>query len=202
MFNSLSGLVTHKGAEDVCLLNSSGIEWDIAVSAKTLAMMPEEGTECRLFIYFLHREDSMKLYGFFTEDERSCFLELLKVNGIGTKQAMKMLSSVTVEQLVKALDKEDLAVLSGIPGIGKKTAQKILLSLRGRLVSPAEEPETKSKYSDIVNGLADMGFDYKQTVKVVEQIMRDPEMQNLDAGELEKAVFKQAIVLLSSQNGY
>lgn len=199
MFNSLYGTLTHKGAENVFLLSPSGIEWDITVSTKTLGALPGNGEECRLYIYLLHREDAVKLFGFSSSDERLFFLELLKVSGIGPKQAMKMLSSVTVDQLAEALDRDDVELLAGIPGIGKKTAQKILLALRGKLVRTEEEiPEEKHRFGDIVNALSDMGFDRRKAQKAVDEVLKNSDTKNMKEDELEKYLFKQAIVMLST----
>lgn len=198
MFNALTGMLTSKGSDNVFLLNSSGIEWDISVSAKTLSFLPDEGEQCRLYIYFYHRDDAVKLYGFYSEEERLLFLELLKVNGIGVKQALKMLSFITAKELAEALDKEDIGMLSSIPGIGKKTAQKIFLTLKGKLVSPDEASAGKNRYGDIVDALYNMGFDYKKALKAVDEILKNPDIKNLKKEDMEKEIFKQAIVILSS----
>lgn len=199
MFNSLYGKLTHKGADTVYLLGPSGIEWDITVSSKTLGALPGTGNDCRLFTYLLHREDAVKLYGFISDDERLFFLELLKVSGVGPKQAMKMLSSVTVDQLSVALDRDDVDLLSGIPGVGKKTAQKILLALRGKLVRGEETASSENhRFGDIINALSDMGFDYKKAQKAVDELLKNPDIKNIKEDELEKFLFKQAIVMLST----
>ena len=199
MFNSLSGTLTYKGIDCIYLLNSCGMEWDISVSAKTLAKLPEVGAECKVYIYYLHREDAVKLYGFASQEERAFFLELNKVNGIGPKQAMKMLSSISAKQMSEALDKDDVDLLSDIPGVGKKTAQKIMLALRGKLILD-EQPASQGnpKFGDIVNALSDMGFDYKKALKAVEEVLKSSDIKNMKDDELEKEVFKRAIVLLST----
>ena len=201
MFNSLSGTLTYKGIDNIYLLNSCGIEWDITVSAKTLSALPPVGDECQVYTYYLHTENMVKLYGFFTKDERTFFLELNKVNGIGPKQAMKMLSSISAKQMAEALDKDDVALLAGIPGVGKKTAQKLMLAMRGKLVMDEEliaAPAGNPKFADIVNALSDMGFEYKKALKAVEEVARDSDIMNMKDDEREKEIFKRAIVLLST----
>jgi Holliday junction DNA helicase RuvA len=201
MFNSLSGTLTYKGIDNIYLLNSCGIEWDITVSAKTLQALPQVGDECQVYTYYLHTENMVKLYGFFTKDERTFFLELNKVNGIGPKQAMKMLSSISAKQMAEALDKDDVALLSEIPGVGKKTAQKLMLAMRGKLVMDDEltaAPAGNPKFADIVNALSDMGFEYKKALKAVEEVARDSDIMNMKDDEREKEIFKRAIVLLST----
>ncbi len=201
MFNSLSGTLTYKGIDNIYLLNSCGIEWDITVSAKTLQALPPVGDECQVYTYYLHTENMVKLYGFFTKDERTFFLELNKVNGIGPKQAMKMLSSISSKQMAEALDKDDVALLAGIPGVGKKTAQKLMLAMRGKLVMDDEltaAPAGNPKFADIVNALSDMGFEYKKALKAVEEVAKNSDIMNMKDDEREKEIFKRAIVLLST----
>ncbi|MBO7048812.1 MAG: Holliday junction branch migration protein RuvA [Spirochaetia bacterium] len=201
MFNSLSGTLTYKGIDNIYLLNSCGIEWDITVSAKTLQALPPVGDECQVYTYYLHTENMVKLYGFFSKDERTFFLELNKVNGIGPKQAMKMLSSISAKQMSEALDKDDVALLAGIPGVGKKTAQKLMLAMRGKLVMDEElaaAPAGNPKFADIVNALSDMGFEYRKALKAVEEVAKDSDIMNMKDDEREKEIFKRAIVLLST----
>ena len=201
MFNSLSGTLTYKGIDNIYLLNSCGIEWDITVSAKTLQALPPVGDECQVYTYYLHTENMVKLYGFFSKDERTFFLELNKVNGIGPKQAMKMLSSISAKQMADALDKDDVALLSGIPGVGKKTAQKLMLAMRGKLVMDDDitaAPAGNPKFADIVNALSDMGFEYKKALKAVEEVAKNSDIMNMKDDEREKELFKRAIVLLST----
>ena len=201
MFNSLSGTLTYKGIDNIYLLNSCGIEWDITVSAKTLQALPPVGDECQVYTYYLHTENMVKLYGFFSKDERTFFLELNKVNGIGPKQAMKMLSSISAKQMAEALDKDDVALLAGIPGVGKKTAQKLMLAMRGKLVMDEElaaAPAGNPKFADIVNALSDMGFEYKKALKAVEEVAKNSDIMNMKDDEREKEIFKRAIVLLST----
>ena len=201
MFNSLSGTLTYKGIDNIYLLNSCGIEWDITVSAKTLQALPPVGDECQVYTYYLHTENMVKLFGFFSKEERTFFLELNNVNGIGPKQAMKMLSSISAKQMAEALDKNDVALLSGIPGVGKKTAQKLMLAMRGKLVMDEEliaAPAGNPKFADIVNALSDMGFEYKKALKAVEEVARDSDIMNMKDDEREKEIFKRAIVLLST----
>ena len=201
MFNSLSGTLTYKGIDNIYLLNSCGIEWDITVSAKTIQALPPVGDECQVYTYYLHTENMVKLFGFFSKEERTFFLELNNVNGIGPKQAMKMLSSISPKQMAEALDKNDVALLSGIPGVGKKTAQKLMLAMRGKLVMDEElivAPAGNPKFADIVNALSDMGFEYKKALKAVEEVAKNSDIMNMKEDEREKEIFKRAIVLLST----
>ena len=195
MFNSISGTITHKGAS-VFFLENNGIEWEIAASSKTIDHLPSAGNTIRVLTFLYHREDIVSLFGFYEEKERNLFFELIRINGIGPKQAVKILSGISADDFITALDAENLTVLSSLPGIGQKTAQKIVLSMRGRLLK--ENQELSSQYSDIVKALSDMGFDYRKASKAVSDIADEREIKLLDKNEKEKIILKKAIIALSS----
>ena len=194
MFNSIRGTVTGK-LEDSLFLLSGGVEWDIAVPSIDLGRLPPEGEEARIFTWLYHRETEMKLYGFAAEERRDAFLELLKVEGIGPKGALKILGGINQEDLEKALETEDLARLEAIPGLGKKTAQKMILALKGKLVSLKTAPE--SPYTDLVEALAGMGYDKRAAAEALTRAEKELPA-GLAGAEKEKLLFKQAIVYLSS----
>jgi Holliday junction DNA helicase RuvA len=193
MFNSIRGTVTEKGAESVCLL-SGGIEWDIAVPATDIARLPALGEESRVFTWLYHREDQMKLYGFAVEERRATFLELLKVEGIGPKGALKIMGGIGQEELEKALETEDLACLEAVPGLGRKTAQKMILALKGKLISAKAVPKTP--YGDLVEALAEMGYDRRAAAEALAKA-GEKLPSGVSEAEREKLLFKEAIVNLS-----
>ena len=193
MFNSISGTITQKLADSVYLA-SGGIEWDISVPATDIAKLPPSGEEGRVFTWLYHREDQVKLYGFAASERRNTFLELLKVDGIGPKGALKIMGGIGQEELEAALENEDLARLEAVPGLGKKTAQKLILALKGKLVRAKTAPETP--YSDLVEALADMGYDRRASAEVL-AAAAEKLPAGLERSEKEKLLFKQAIVELS-----
>ena len=196
MFNSIRGIITEKTADSVYIL-TGGVEWDVAVPATDTAKLPPPGEEGRVFTWLYHREDQMKLYGFSGENRRMTFLELLKVEGIGPKGALKIMGGIGQEDLERALETEDLARLEAVPGLGKKTAQKMILALRGKLAAAKTAPETASPYGELVEALAEMGYDRRQAVEALARAEK-----KLPPGtpgtEREKLLFKEAIVFLSS----
>lgn len=196
MFNSLRGTITGKQNDSVYIV-SGGVEWDIAVPATDIAGLPPIGEESRLFTWLYHRETEMKLYGFATPERRDTFLELLKVEGIGPKGALRIMGGIGQEELLEALETEDLARLEAVPGLGKKTAQKMLLALKGKIVREKTAPETK--YSDLVEALSGMGYDRRAAAEVLARVEAElpPETQ---AADREKLLFKQAIVYLSGSS--
>ena len=194
MFNSLRGTITGKFADSVYIL-SGGIEWDILVPGTDIARLPPAGEEGRIFTWLYHREDQMKLFGFAGEERRAAFLELLKVEGIGPKGALKILGGIGQEELESALENEDLARLEAVPGLGKKTAQKMILALKGKLITVKSVQETP--YADLVEALAGMGYDRRAAADALARADKEIGGQVKDA-EREKLLFKEAIVYLSS----
>ena len=133
MIHSLTGTVSGGDENTVLIKTDGGIEWMLQISTTTASALPRQGNEVRILTHLHHREDQMILFGFATAEERSVFFDLLKVSGIGTRQALRILSGMSVSELVRSLDSEDVDSLARVPGLGKKTAQKILLTLRGKL---------------------------------------------------------------------
>jgi len=196
MFNSIRGIITEKLADSVYIL-SGGVEWSIAVPATDITLLPQVGEEGRIFTWLYHREDQMKLYGFCAQERRITFLELLKVEGIGPKGALKIMGGIGQEELEKALEDEDLARLEAVPGLGKKTAQKMILALKGKLAMAKTSSETP--YGDLVEALAEMGYDKRAAAEVLSRA--EGELPPGASGEeKEKLLFKQAIVYLSSSS--
>jgi Holliday junction DNA helicase RuvA len=196
MFNSIRGIITAKQKESICLL-CGGLEWEISVPAMDIAELPPAGEEVRVFTWLYHREDLVRVYGFAGEERRATFLELIKVEGVGPKGALKIMGGIAQEDLERALEAEDLSRLEAVPGLGKKTAQKMILALKGKLVRPARE----ARYGDLVEALAAMGYDRKAAsdalVKAETALQREF-TADASGPEKEKLLFKQAIVNLSS----
>jgi Holliday junction DNA helicase RuvA len=196
MFNSLRGTINGK-LSDTLYLETGGVEWEIALPVTDISQLPPPGEECRVFTWLLHREDQMRVFGFVDETRRNTFLELLKVEGIGPKGAQKIMGGIGQEELEKALEAGDLARLEAVPGLGKKTAQKMLLSLKGKLVHASEAlagPETP--YGDLLNALTEMGYERKAALGALERAEAKLP-QGLSGAEKEKLLFKEAIVNLS-----
>ena len=200
MFNSITGELRFKDTERV-FLQTGGLEWDILSSRTSINRLPEPGETVTIFVHLYHREDQLKLYGFATPAEKHLFLDLLKVQGIGPKQAVKILSGIKVMHFVEALESEDIDALSSLPGIGKKTAQNILLKLKGKLTVRAGAGISLEE--DLVNALNGMGFERRTAVTAVKAAVRKlgPAKDGLSREELERELFKKAIAQLSSQDG-
>lgn len=201
MFNSISGTLTGKTAESVYIENN-GIEWEILVSALTVDRLGAIGNTVKVYTWLYHREDQMRLFGFLNPAERSLFLDLTKVDGIGPKQALKILSGLDGAALETALEEGDIARLQSIPGIGKKTAQKMILTLKGQLTTVQESGrqtvQKKSEFEDIIIALADMGYERKRAAEAVENAAQSMHNSGINPSEKEDELFRSAIVHLSS----
>ena len=201
MFNSIKGIYRGKNASSI-FVETFGIEWEILASSFTLDRF-SEGDEVRVYTWLQHREDVMQLFGFAELKERLMFLDLIKVEGIGPKQAIKILSNITVESLEAALEDGDISRLQAISGIGKKTAQKMVLALKGKLSiqqsfqKPEEYGAKTSEYEEIVSALVDMGYERRRCLETVEKVAQKMKESGTEPLEHESDFFRLSIVELS-----
>jgi len=121
---------------DGCFLEVGGVGYRVACSAHTLSALPGDGERIRLWTHTYVREDALALYGFAAESEQKMFEALLGVSGVGPKVALALCSAFSVEQFRRALVTDDVTAISSVPGIGKKTAQRVLLDLKEKLDLP------------------------------------------------------------------
>ena len=206
MFNSLTGLITGKFPQKV-FLQTNGIEWDITVPDTNIDALPAVGQEGKIYVWMQHTETAMTLFGFASEKDRSLFFDLNKVEGVGPKSAVKIMCSIAREQLVESLDSGDLARLEKIPGLGKKTAQKMLLALKGKLTLDDDGPKSAqkkedTKYPDVVSALAGMGYDRKKAMEAIsfleKELAADGEFGKKSKEGKEEILFRRAIVELAN----
>ncbi|MCK9170070.1 MAG: Holliday junction branch migration protein RuvA [Treponema sp.] len=205
MFNSLTGTITGKFPNTV-YIDTHGIEWSISVPGSAFDALPPVGQTGKVYTYLVHTQDLMSLYGFASNEERQLFLDLLKVDGIGPKAAVKILSNIAGQQLVDALDKGDVAVLEKVPGVGKKTAAKMMLALKGKLTLNGDDTvvvhrSAAGAYDAVITSLASMGYDRRdceQTVADISlQLAKDTGWDKKKPTEKEDAVFRRALVELA-----
>lgn len=199
VFNSIFGKITGKFPQNLYLENS-GIEWKFFVSDFTLDHCGNLGDEVRIFTYLYHKEDTMMLFGFSSETERQVFFDLIKVDGIGAKAAIKILSKIPPTSLVEILNSGDISALEAVPGVGKKTAQKMLLTLKGKLSlddGSKSAGNKKSVLPDVSEALVSMGYDKKTVETVLQGIIETEEAKALSGKEKEDFVFRRAIIDLA-----
>jgi len=204
MFNSIKGVITGKFPKQI-FVETNGVEWDICMPDSNLDMAGHVGDEIRVFTWLNHTDKVMDLYGFTSNEERSLFLDLLKVDGVGPKGAVKIMSSVSSGRLSDVLDRGDLEMLEKIPGVGKKTAGKMMLALKGKLTMNQNDNVIKvaapTPYADLILSLQSMGYDKRQVEAVVarlsEEMNKDSAFAAKSQNEKEELLFRKVLVELA-----
>ncbi len=209
MINAVIGDIVYVGAQEL-VLRCGHMEYTLLISSQSASRLSnlqgDSRKNVRMLTYLQHREDAMTLFGFSDEAERSVFMQLQTVQGIGSKQALKILSGVSVKNLICALDEGDLKTLSRIPGIGNKTGQKLILALRNKLVLDEEgsgtavrqEVRPDNRFSELEEALSDMGYDKKKVSLVIARLAAEQAaaMEGMGQHESEELLFRLAIVAL------
>lgn len=172
MIASITGRVTHVG-DGVVRLQCGAFEIEAEVTDPTAGALSIEGDTIRLLTILHHREDAMRLYGFLTEEERDLFQALQAVNGIGPRQALRILSGERPSVLWEMIKGGNVSALAGIKGVGPKTAQRLIIALEGKI--PEATPEVASPRNDIVRALVEMGFDRREAQEAVSRLSREVE---------------------------
>jgi Holliday junction DNA helicase RuvA len=198
MIQSIRGTVSGQRGR-ILYLERNGIEWALELSQQSLEDIVSAEGEVRVFTHLYHREDRMHLYGFSTEEERDIFLELIKIAGIGPSQALRILSGLRKEDFLRCLEAEDADSLSRIPGVGTKTAGKIILGMRGTIATGPKNAAAQD-FPDLVEALSEMGFDKKRAEAALHEVAKTFDNDdNATVSEREHELFRAAIVYLSSQ---
>ncbi|MBM3344018.1 MAG: Holliday junction branch migration protein RuvA [Betaproteobacteria bacterium] len=190
MIGRISGKLAAKQPPQI-IVDVQGVGYEIDVPMSTLYQLPATGAEVTLLTHLMVREDAHLLYGFATEQERTVFRQLLKISGIGARTALSVLSGLSVADLHAAVSAQDSGRLTKIPGIGKKTAERLLLELKDKLnitVSVAPAAAASSATADVVNALLALGYNGKEASWAVKQLPSD---SNVNDG------IRQALKLLS-----
>jgi holliday junction DNA helicase RuvA len=157
----LSGRLAGKQPPQV-LLDVGGVAYELDVPMSTFYSLPATGEPVTLHTHLVVREDAHILYGFATLEERSAFRQLIRISGVGARTALSVLSGLSVADLARAVTVQDAASLTRIPGIGKKTAERLLLELKGKLAETAGAASPQG--SDVVNALVALGYSDKEAV--------------------------------------
>jgi Holliday junction DNA helicase RuvA len=145
------------------MVDVGGIAYELDVPMSSFYALPATGDSVTLFTHLVVREDAHVLYGFMTLEERAAFRQLIRISGIGARTALAVLSGLSVGELTQAVALQDVARLTKIPGIGKKTSERLLLELKGKLSALAALPGTE-KASDVLNALLALGYSEKEAL--------------------------------------
>jgi holliday junction DNA helicase RuvA len=177
MIGKLTGTLAAKNPPQI-LLDVNGVGYEIDVPMSTFYALPATGERLSLMTHFVVREDAQLLYGFATNDERAAFRQLIKVSGVGPKVALAVLSGLTVAELNQAVVLQDVKRLTRVPGIGNKTAERLLLELRGKVVasgtaSAGGATMISSPENDVINALLALGYNDKEAASACRDLPKD-----------------------------
>ncbi len=195
MISYIKGTITHKG-ETFVVLECQGIGYKISVSDTTLSRLDQQ-QETMLYTFLYVKEDSISLFGFLTEQEQSLFERLLSVSGIGPKGALGFLSQMTPQEMILAIVSEDIRALTKAPGVGKKTAQRLVLELKDKVKAEDALKEThleqKQENSgakwEAIEGLTALGYSKSEAVKAVHASYQE----GLSVEEILKLALKKMV---------
>jgi Holliday junction DNA helicase RuvA len=160
MIGRITGTLAEKSPPHL-LVDAGGVGYEIDVPMSTFYHLPALGQQVALLTHFVVREDAQLLFGFLTAAERATFRELLKISGVGPRTALSILSGLSVAELAQAVSRQDGGRLVKVPGIGKKTAERLLLELRGKLAPDLSAPAAAALsdvQGDIVQALVALGY--------------------------------------------
>ncbi|MDG1095456.1 MAG: Holliday junction branch migration protein RuvA [Methylophilaceae bacterium] len=191
MIGRIQGKILEKIPPHI-LVDCNGVGYEIEVPMTTFYDLPKVGSEVVLLTHFLVREDAQLLFGFATDKERIIFRKLLKVNGIGAKASLSILGGMTVNELTHSIQTQDVNSLTKIPGVGKKTAERLILELKDKFSDTefaASKNQGSSQLSDIQNALLALGYNQKDILTVTKDLG-----ENITVND----GIKQALKLLSN----
>ena len=191
MIGKISGQLTERHPPQI-IVDVHGVGYEIDVPMSTFYQLPATGADLTLYTHLIVREDAHQLYGFASVQERRAFRQLLKISGVGARTALSVLSGMSVSDLYAAVSAQDGARLIKVPGIGKKTAERLLLELKDKLdVTVVTATAAGGAHSsDILNALLALGYNDKEAAWAVKQ---------LPGGTAVAEGIRQALKLLSKQ---
>lgn len=181
MIGRLRGVLLEKRPPQI-LVDVSGVGYEVDVPMSTFCNLPAEGAEVTLFTHLVVREDAQLLYGFATSAERAAFRELIKISGVGPRIALAILSGLSPEKLSEAVESGETAALVRVPGIGKKTAERLVLELKGKLAgsaivtglfTAAGATEASSHNADILSALLALGYSEREAKTAMKGLPTD-----------------------------
>ena len=177
------------------VVEAAGVGYDVNISIPTFSGLPDIGREVALYVHTHVREDALALYGFLRAEEKQLFERLLQVSGIGPKLAITVLSGMPAEQMVGAIRSGDVTRLTRIPGIGKKTAERMVLELRDRLDALAgavpATPTASPVEEDVLSALVNLGYGRPQAERALVAATRNAKAESFEA------LFREALAALT-----
>jgi Holliday junction DNA helicase RuvA len=175
MIGRLQGTLAEKNPPQV-LVDCNGVGYEVDVPMSTFYNLPTLGDKVSLLTHFVVREDAQILYGFATAAEREAFRQLIKISGVGPRTALSVLSGMSVADIAQAVTAQDAGRLVKVPGIGKKTAERLLLELKGKFgadIGAGSASVTSDAQSDILQALVALGYSDKEAALTLKALPKD-----------------------------
>jgi Holliday junction DNA helicase RuvA len=173
MIGRISGILLDK-TPPLALIDCNGVGYECEVPMSTFYLLPQAGEKVTLLTHFVVREDAQLLFGFGTIQERLMFRQLLKVNGIGAKSALAILSGLSIDELIQAVSLQEAGLLTRVPGIGKKTAERLLLELKDKFTLDSalsiKGSGITSISQDVLNALIALGYNERESLNAVKSL--------------------------------
>ena len=173
MIGRISGILLDK-TPPLALIDCNGVGYECEVPMSTFYLLPQVGDKVTLLTHFVVREDAKLLFGFGTNQERLMFRQLLKVNGIGAKSALAILSGLSIDELIQAVSLQEAGLLTRVPGIGKKTAERLLLELKDKFTLDSalsiKGSGITSISQDVLNALIALGYNERESLNAVKSL--------------------------------
>ncbi len=195
MIHSIKGTLLHKDPVNAVLETASGLSYELLIPISTFEVLPSLGEICQLFTHLHVSQDDVRLFGFASEGERELYRQLNRVSGIGPKTALSIISTLPIATFVKAIEREETAILKKIPGIGMKSAQRLIIELKGKLrhildiAEPGGPELPSSKADEVESALQTLGFNAREVRQ--ELSLMGEEAQALNAEQLIKEVIRR-----------
>ncbi len=170
MIGRLSGILVDKNPLHI-VVDCNGVGYEVGVPMSTFYNLPSTGEKITLLTHMVVREDAQLLYGFGTAQERELFRQLIKITGVGARTALSILSGMSVADLAQAISLQEVGRLTRIPGIGKKTAERLLLELKGKLGADlGQGTVAQNDNTDVLNALLALGYSEKEGLIALKQV--------------------------------
>ena len=196
MIGRLKGLLISKQPPWL-LVDVNGVGYDVEAPMSSIYDLPATGQEVCLLIHTVVREDAFLLYGFLRETERSLFRNLLKISGVGAKLALAILSGMSAQEFADAVQRNDVSTLIRLPGIGRKTAERLIIEMRDRLggledasLPGASVSAGRGAMDEAITALESLGYKPVEATRMARAV---PDAAGLEAGEIIRAALKQAV---------
>ena len=198
MYAYISGKLAEKSAA-FAVVETNGVGYLLHIPVSTFAALPELGGPVKILTHFVVREDVQALYGFYTEEERRLFRLLLSVSGVGPKSALTVLSGISIPDFKRAIIDGNLAILTGVPGIGRKTAERLVVELREKIVledkrgtgyAVEKNQALDHRIEDSLRALEELGYRKQNAQEAVRKAVKNLETEKYSVSDLIRASLK------------